>query len=134
MRDVYGETGMNRNFTIICVDFDGTLVENKWPEIGKPDTYLFAYLINCRKHGIKVILYTMREGKLLDDAVEFCKSQGLEFNAVNDNLPEIVEMYGQNSRKVYADFYLDDHSAVVNGMGHRLPNLRNRKVWTNEQS
>lgn len=125
---------MNRNFTIICVDFDGTLVENKWPEIGKPDTYLFAYLTNCRKHGIKVILYTMREGKLLDDAVEFCKAQGLEFDCVNDNLPEIVEMYGQNSRKVYADFYLDDHSAVVNGMGHRLPNLRKRKVWNGNQS
>ena len=123
---------MNRNFTIICVDFDGTLVENKWPDIGKPDTYLFSYLINCRKHGIKVILYTMREGKLLDDAVEFCKSQGLEFDAVNDNLPEMIELYGNNPRKIYADYYLDDRVAVVNGMGHRLPNLRKRKVWTDE--
>lgn len=115
---------MKRNFTIIACDFDGVLHNGSYPNIGKPDTYLFAYLINCRKHGIKVILYTMREGKLLDDAVEFCKKLGLSFDAVNNNLPEMVEMYGHNSRKIGADFYIDDRSAIVKGLGRRLPDLK----------
>ena len=132
MRDVCGEGIMNRNFTIICVDFDGVLHDGSWPNIGKPNTYLFAYLINCRKHGIKGILYTMREGKLLDDAVEFCKSQGLEFNAVNDNLPEMIELYGSNPRKIAFDYLLDDNVAIVKGLGKRLPDLKKRKVWTDE--
>lgn len=109
---------------ILSVDFDGTLCESQWPNIGKPNMHLFAYLINCRKCGIKVILNTMREGKLLDDAVEFCKKLGLSFDAVNNNLPEMVEMYGQNSRKIGADFYIDDRSAIVRGLGRRLPDLK----------
>ena len=111
---------------IIAVDFDGTLVENKWPGIGRPDKHLFSYLINCRKHGIKVILYTMREGKLLDQAVGFCRERGLEFDAVNDNLEEQKQYYGNNPRKIYYDWLIDDKVAIVNGLGHRLPDLKNR--------
>lgn len=113
---------------IISVDFDGVLHSGSYPNIGKPNNRLIAYLINCRKCGIKVILNTMREGKLLDDAVSFCKSKNLIFDAVNDNLPEMVEMYGHNSRKIGADFYIDDRSAIVRGLGRRLPDLKKRGI------
>lgn len=119
---------MKRNFTIIACDFDGVLHNGSWPDIGKPDTYLFSYLINCRKHGIKVILYTMREGKLLNDAVQFCKSQGLEFDCVNNNLPEMIELYGSNPRKIAFDYLLDDNVAIVNGLGKRFPDLKKRGI------
>ena len=112
---------------IIGTDFDGTLCTNDWPNIGSPNVRLIEYLKNCRKHGIKVILITMREGKLLDDALEFCKNCGLEFDVVNDNLPEMIEMYGCNPRKVYFDWYIDDHNAIC-GMGKRLPDLKRWKL------
>ena len=123
---------MDRPLIIAC-DADGTLWESKWPEIGRPNIRLIEYLKNCRKCGIKVILYTMREGQLLDDAIEFCKSHNLEFDAVNDNLPEMVEMYGQNSRKIGADYYLDDRVAIVRGLGHRLPDLKKWKVMNSAE-
>lgn len=109
---------------ILAVDADGTLWESQWPNIGKPNMHLIAYLINCRKCGIKVILNTMREGELLEQAVKFCKLHGLEFDAVNDNLSEMIEMYGNNPRKIWADIYIDDRNSIVKGMGRRLPDLK----------
>ena len=109
---------------IIACDFDGTLCENKWPKIGQPNIRLMQYLINCRKCGIKLILNTMREDELLEQAVEFCKAYGLEFDAVNDNLDEMKEYFGNNPRKIYANWYIDDCNAVINGLGHRLPDLK----------
>ena len=109
---------------IISVDFDHTLtVDGEFPNIGRPNTRLIQYLINCRKHGIKVILNTMREGKILEQAVEWCKAQKLEFDAVNDNLPEMQMLYGNNPRKIAATWYIDDHNAVVKGLGMPLPDL-----------
>lgn len=58
--------------------------------------------------GNKLILFTCREGKPLEDAVEWCRNLGLVFDAVNENLPEGIAEYGSNCRKVYADIYLDD--------------------------
>lgn len=111
---------------VICTDFDGTLCESKWPDIGKPNRVLMKYLINCRRQGIKVILWTMREGKLLDNAVEFCKLYGLEFDAINDNLQEQIQFYGNNPRKIYADWYIDDHNAL--GIGRKLPVLKRGRI------
>lgn len=71
---------------------------------------MIDWLIIQRQKGIKLILWTMREGKLLDEAVEWCRSHGLTFDAVNDNLAEVKARYGNNPRKVYADYYLDDHN------------------------
>ncbi len=104
---------------IYAVDFDGTLCEEKWPDIGEPNTELINFLINKRKGGDAVILYTMREGAKLDDALNWCKRHGLYFDAVNDNLPIIRGFYGNNPRKVFANMYIDDHSA--NPFDFRLP-------------
>ena len=92
------------------VDFDGTLCRNKWPRIGAPNARLIAFLKKCREHGDAVILITMREGELLDQAVEWCRDRGLEFDAVNDNLPAVQEMFGENPRKVFANIYIDDRN------------------------
>lgn len=76
------------NEQIIAVDFDGTLCENKWPEIGEPNTNLIGYLIEMRKSfGAKIILWTCRVGEMLDKAVNWCSEHRLEFDAVNENLP-----------------------------------------------
>lgn len=96
---------------IIAVDFDGTLVEDKWPEIGKPNKEMFEFLKYLQKeHNIKLILWTSRTDRHLINAIEFCKAQGMEFDAINENLPEVKAFTGRDTRKVYADIYLDDKS------------------------
>lgn len=98
----------------IAVDFDGTLCENKYPEIGKPNKKIINNLrARQRKAGTKLILWTCREGDELDEAVEWCRSQKLEFDAVNDNLPEHIEKHGNNSRKIHANEYWDDKAVTV---------------------
>lgn len=83
------------NEQIIAVDFDGTLCENKWPEIGEPNTNLIGYLIEMRKSfGAKIILWTCRVGEMLDKAVNWCSEHRLEFDAVNENLPHIAKELG----------------------------------------
>lgn len=94
--------------TTYAVDFDGTLCENAYPEIGAPNLPLIDKLISRRRLGAKVILWTCREGELLTRAVEFCRCYGLEFDAVNDNTEELKRAYGTNPRKIGADYYIDD--------------------------
>lgn len=96
---------------IYGIDFDGTIVEEKFPEIGKPNTVVVDFIRDLQARGDKWVLITMREGKHLDDAVAWLKSHGLTPDAVNDNLPERIEKWGNNPRKVYADIYIDDHNA-----------------------
>lgn len=95
---------------IFATDFDGTLCENKFPDIGKPNIKLINYLIAERKSGNEVILYTMREGYILDKAIEWCKNYGLKFDSVNDNIPRMKEFYKNNPRKIFANVYIDDHN------------------------
>ena len=98
---------------IIAVDFDGTLCENKWPEIGIPNEELIEYLKKRQANGEKLILWTSRNEEQTKDAVEWCKDHGLVFDAVNDNLPEIVEAFGGNCRKIFANEYIDDHNRSI---------------------
>ncbi|MDO4187423.1 MAG: hypothetical protein Q4D29_00400 [Lachnospiraceae bacterium] len=95
---------------IIAVDFDGTLCEECWPEIGNPNLKLIGELIYRRSLGDKLILWTCRVGLPLVQAVKWCKSYGLEFDAVNENVPEVIEKYGSESRKISADIYIDDRA------------------------
>lgn len=104
---------------IIAVDFDGTLVTDKFPSIGEPNLPLMRMLTYMRQnHGVKLILWTSRDysvkyGDLLEDAVEFCASHGLEFDAINENIREAQILTGGDTRKVYADIYLDDKNVSV---------------------
>lgn len=93
---------------IIAVDFDGTLFERKWPLIGAPNLELIRHLKNEQNEGSRIILWTCRTGEMLEQAVKACKQFGLIFDAVNDNIPEIKAIYGNDSRKITACEYIDD--------------------------
>lgn len=104
---------LDDNSKVWAIDFDGTLVEDRWPEIGEPKEDMINHFRRLRKAGDRVILWTCREGKLLEDAVSFCKEHGLEFDAVNNNLPDEIRRFGNDCRKVGADYYVDDKSIVI---------------------
>ena len=99
------------NGAIIAVDFDGTLCENRYPEIGRANQEVIDFLINAKNdHNAKIILWTCRIGDRLREAACWCANHELIFDAVNKNLPETVAKYGGDSRKIYADIYIDDHN------------------------
>lgn len=104
---------------IIAVDFDGTLCKNEFPGIGAPNEGLLAYLRMSKRFGDKIILWTCRVGERLEEAVQWCKEHDLEFNAVNENLPEVIEFHGGDSRKIFADFYIDDKTLIVGGVPYK---------------
>lgn len=106
----------DKEVTVYAVDFDGTLiVGNHWPDIdGEINLPIIRYLIDEQYRGNKVILYTNRNGEALENAVALCKSYGLIFDKVNENLPEIIEAYGNDSRKISADYYIDDRAINPN--------------------
>ena len=96
---------------VIAVDFDGTIVEHQYPSIGKELPFAIETLKKLASEGHRLILWTVREGKYLDDAVEFCRSHGLEFYAINRDYPE--EKYENNhhfTRKLKADLWIDDRN------------------------
>lgn len=97
---------------IIAVDFDGTLCKSKWPDIGDPNYKLIKYLIDEQKAGSKIILWTCRCGKYLNNAIDWCKDRGLYFDAVNSNLDEHTELFENDSRKIFANVYIDDRAMV----------------------
>lgn len=91
----------------IAVDFDGTIVDHIYPEIGKEKLFAFRTLKELEKRGARLILWTFRAGKELDEAVEFCRKNGIEFYAVNKNYPE--EIFDETvSRKIDVDIFIDD--------------------------
>ena len=100
---------------VIAVDFDGTLCENAWPEIGKEHWPVIRELRRRQADGDRIILWTCRTGEMLENAVEWCKIHGIRFDAINSNLPERIALYGDNPRKVSADEYWDDRAVIVNG-------------------
>ena len=104
------------NYKILAIDFDGTLSFGNWPEVGPANDRLISYLLDRKRGGDKLILWTCRAGKALDAAINFCAQHGLHFDAVNDNLPEIVKKYGSNSRKITCDYYIDDRSFTAESL------------------
>lgn len=101
---------------IIAVDFDGTLSKAQYPDVGEPNKLLFKYLIDRQNGGDEIILWTCRVGEPLDAAVDFCKEQGLIVDAVNENLPRVLEAWGnKDTRKVFADIYIDDKAWCSGG-------------------
>lgn len=106
---------------VIAVDFDGTLCENKFPEIGNENKTVISELLLAQSEGAKVILWTCREGELLTKALRWCYDRGLEFDAVNDSLPKWKEHFGNSPRKIGATEYWDDRAVCVE-YSEELPN------------
>jgi hydroxymethylpyrimidine pyrophosphatase-like HAD family hydrolase len=96
----------------IAVDFDGTIVENAYPYIGRKMPFAFQTLKMLQKEGHLLILWTRRSGKTLEQALEYCTKNGVEFYAVNKSYPE--EIFDENeSRKIEVDVFVDDR--IVGG-------------------
>ncbi len=94
---------------IIAIDFDGTIVEDAFPEVGKPLIFALDTIKKLQSEGHRLILWTYRSGRKLQDAVDFCKKNGIEFYAVNKNYPE-EEFDEKISRKIHADIFIDDRN------------------------
>lgn len=111
---------------IIGVDFDGTLSNTvNYPAIGEPIQEILDYVKEEKAKGSYIILITMREGTFLDMAVNWCKEQGLEFDAVNDNLPHMKEFFGNNPRKIFFNEYLDDRN--MGGIEYILEKIKKER-------
>ena len=95
----------------IAVDFDGTIVTHEYPKIGKERTFATDTLKHLIQDGHKLVLWTVREGDLLDEAVNWCKERGVEFYAINRDYPE-EERENNNhfSRKLKVDLWIDDRN------------------------
>jgi len=101
---------------IYAIDFDGTLCEDAYPEIGEPKTEVINLLRELTKMGHKLILNTCREGEQLKKAKIWCAQQGLVFDEYNENVPERIVKYGGDCRKISADFYIDDKNLFMRGV------------------
>lgn len=113
----------------IAVDFDGTLCEYAFPKIGSQTAEqkeLLELLIELKKDGHKIILWTNRgdndKYKVLTEAIDWCRSKGLEFDAINENLPDQEKISGY-SPKIMADFYIDDKALQFGDRESRLKSL-----------
>ena len=101
---------MHRPITVLAVDFDGTIVENKWPDIGSLNQQAKSIINKFVIGGGKVIVWSCREGLSQYEAENFLKLNGVYYHAFNENVPERIESYGNDCRKVGADLYVDDLS------------------------
>ena len=117
---------------IIAVDFDGTLCEANYPYAGRPNEYLLNALRELKRtDSAEIILWTCRVGEALKYAVNWCEEHGLELDAVNENLPRIVEQFGGDNRKIFANVYIDDSSVdfSLNAIDDILPEpIRNEFI------
>ena len=95
---------------IIAVDFDGTIVEDRYPEIGKAKLFAFETLKRLQSDGHRLTLWTYRSGQALQDAVDFCEKHGIEFYGINNSF--IGEEFDETkaSRKINADIFIDDRN------------------------
>lgn len=97
------------NRLILAIDFDGTVVHDAYPKIGKPMIFAFETLRKLQEEGHRLILWTYRCGDKLDEAVAFCETNGIHFYAVNKSFPE-EEYESSISRKIHADLFIDDRN------------------------
>ena len=116
---------------IIAVDFDGTIVEHRYPQIGEEIPFAVETLKMLVQDRHKLILWSVREGELLEEAVNWCKERGLEFYAVNRDYPEeTVENNPHFSRKLKADIFIDDRNlGGLPDWGTMYRMIKHHKKW-----
>lgn len=125
---------MLMNYKIIAVDFDGTLCEDKWPEIGEPNHKLIAYVKKKKAEGVKLILWTCRTREALANALIWCHEQGLEFDAVNENLEDVTTEFGAESRKVYYDELIDDKVCTIFNLPYHPEEPSTMTSWSEKEA
>lgn len=104
---------MDERPKIIALDYDGTIAKNSYPQAGDPNWPVIDRALKEQARGAKLILWTCREGEELKVAIDACMDWGLEFDAVNNNLPEMQKAWGNNPRKIFANEYWDDRAVEV---------------------
>ena len=112
---------------IVAVDFDGTLCKDAYPNIGEPLPYSLYYIKKLAAAGNIIILHTCRNGALLDAAVDWCKERGITFDYINENIPDNINRYGGDTRKIYADIYVDTNAVNPRrhcGIGENDENIK----------
>ena len=116
---------------LIAVDFDGTIVTHKYPKIGEEIPFAIDTLKMLRQDGHRLIMWSVREGELLDEAVEWCRARGLEFYAVNRDYPEeTTDNNPHFSRKLKVDLFIDDRN--IGGLpdwGTIYKMIKNKHKW-----
>lgn len=129
------------NWTVVAVDFDGTIARTDYPTIIGPIKENIAFVKHLAELGAVLVLWTCREGKLLEDAVNFCESQDLHFPYVNENPPFRVEKFGTNPRKIGADYYIDDKNVMPpivnvgeNVLKNKTHSVKRAETWKNSIS
>ena len=109
---------------IYAVDFDGTLANTRFPEILGPKEKVVAAVKMLKASGNKIILWTSRCGKDLEAAVDWCKEQGIVFDAVNEPLPEQIAKWNNDTRKIWADAYINDKAVSVGQVEQIVDNIK----------
>lgn len=121
---------------IIAVDFDGVLCKSKFPKIGPPNYEVISLVRELIDKGHEVVLWTTRNGDELKEAVEWCEDRGLHFCAVNEPAPsnnaEYADKYPVQSRKIYADVYIDDHNIEYTYYGSSVSTKCIRRILHHE--
>ena len=125
---------ISKDKLIIAIDFDGTIVEDAYPGIGEPRIFAFETLKRLQEDGHRLILWTYRCNDRLDEAVAFCKENGIEFYAVNKSFPE-EDFNGDVSRKIMADLFIDDRNIggilgwgeIYQMLTNTVPNIPKKK-------
>lgn len=93
---------------IIAVDFDGTLSAAKWPDVGPEVPGAYGAMRELHDLGHYLIIWTCRHGDDLTRAINWLLEEGIPFDRINDDAPQSVAVFGDPSKKVYADVYVDD--------------------------
>lgn len=118
---------------IIAVDFDGTLCEDEFPKIGRAIKETIDRFHREKRNGSRMILYTCRAGDNLQEALDWCSEKGLEFDAVNENLQENIDIYGIDTRKVFAHEYWDDRNIRLPHLSHPDEEASELKSWAQRE-
>lgn len=119
----------NENKLFFGIDFDGTLCENNFPQIGEPKDKIIRYVKRLKSMGHYIGLWTCREGEILDDAIAWCKEQGIIFDVINENLPERIEKWGCDCRKVGFDYIIDDKNMLVEDIEKVIDRLERKDIF-----
>ena len=109
---------MNLKYKTIAVDFDGTLVVDRHPEIGEPIFETINKLKEEQKKGAIIILWTCRCGEALEEALRFCIQHNIHLDYVNKNIPDVINTFGGDTRKIFATEYWDDRSVFLPHIKH----------------
>lgn len=124
---------------IYAVDFDGTLCESRYPDIGPPIQEVIDYVRSLASSGARLILWTCRTEDRLQEAVDWCTGQGIDFDAINENLEDRIQQYGGDTRKVSASFYIDDKAITVESITNgqvvqKVKETKFKQMWNLKQA